>query len=150
MKPSHILLLVGLLIGNFMIPVPTNSNPSEIPIPEERAEMVNQNSLIARSSPFIREKSLGSRVITGYSSTVDQCDSTPFITASGQRVRTGIVASNEFPFGTMLKINGLPLNYEVQDRMNRRYKSGEIDIWFPTREEAIEFGKQVMEIIKLN
>ncbi len=87
------------------------------------------------------------RIVTGYSSTPDQTDDTPFITASGQRVRLGIVATNEFPFGILLLIDGLI--YEVQDRTNARY-GYRIDIWFPTRAEALAWGKRTLEITKLN
>ena len=37
--------------------------------------------------------------LTAYSSSVDETDDTPFITASGKHVRDGIVATNFLPFG---------------------------------------------------
>jgi|AntAceMinimDraft_18_1070375.scaffolds.fasta_scaffold04292_20 3D (Asp-Asp-Asp) domain-containing protein len=154
-KPSVVRLLrIGFFVTPLFLLIALCNSPMTIYSPcflnVGARGVVYGNSFIGLGSPFVREKSLGSRTITGYSSTVDQCDSTPFITASGQRVRTGIVASNEFPFGTILKIDGLPFDGEVQDRMNRRYKNGEIDIWFPTRAEALGWGKQVREIIQLN
>lgn len=45
--------------------------------------------------------------ITAYSSSVDETDGTPFITANGARVRDGIVATNLLPFGTKIKIPSL-------------------------------------------
>ena len=52
--------------------------------------------------------SIGNPIINatvyGYSSTVDQCDSDPFTTASGQRARDGIVANNCLPFGKEVAI----------------------------------------------
>ncbi|HNY97834.1 MAG TPA: hypothetical protein PKM84_01795, partial [Candidatus Pacearchaeota archaeon] len=33
-------------------------------------------------------------IVTAYSSTPDQCDDTPFVTAAGNQVRDGIVAAN--------------------------------------------------------
>ena len=89
----------------------------------------------------IKSQVLGSLMISAYSSTEDQTDSTPFITANGTRVEKGIVATNNLPFGTEIKIEGLG-DFEVQDRMNKRYQDNEIDIWMETREEALEFGKQ--------
>lgn len=79
-----------------------------------------------------------SAVITAYSSTPDQTDDTPFITANGTRVRDGIVANNCLPFGTEVEINGR--TYEVQDRMNRRYGCDRFDVWMESREAAVEWG----------
>lgn len=98
----------------------------------------------ALADPPVSKIYVGIRTITGYSSSLDECDDTPYVTASGEVVREGIVASNEFPFGTRLEIEGEV--YEVQDRMHRRFQSGEIDIWFPMKKEAKDFGKQLKEV----
>lgn len=84
---------------------------------------------------------------TAYSSTVDQCDSTPFITASGQHVRDGIIAANFLPFGTKVRIPEIYGDkvFEVQDRMNQRY-SYRIDIWMPSRGQALQFGLRQVKI----
>lgn len=84
---------------------------------------------------------------SAYSSTVDQTDSTPFITANGKHVADGIVAANFLPFGTKIKIPELYGDkiFSVEDRMNPRYYY-KIDIWMETREEAIQFGVQYIEI----
>src|SRR5258708_6536739 len=42
--------------------------------------------------------------VTAYSSTPDQTDDTPFITASGYHVHDGVIAANFLPFGTKLTI----------------------------------------------
>ena len=87
---------------------------------------------------------------TAYSSTVDQTDDTPFITASGTYVRDGIAAANFLPFGTVFKIPEIYGDkiFVVEDRMNRRYWH-RVDIWFPERQMAKEFGiKQIrIEIV---
>lgn len=96
-------------------------------------------------------------VITGYSSTHDQTDSTPFITADGTDLRkvegTGIVATNILPFNTLVRINGQI--YRVADRMNARYNGmNRFDIWFPGEEkgkqEAIKYGAKIaiVEIVE--
>lgn len=84
---------------------------------------------------------------TAYSSTIDQTDSTPFITASGTYVRDGIVAANFLPFGTMFKIPDLfgDKVFIVEDRMHRRF-SHRVDIWFPERQMAREFGVKQIRI----
>lgn len=79
--------------------------------------------------------------VTAYSSTPDQTDSTPFITASGTRVRWGVAAANFLPIGTKVR---LPDNYGdqvfvVEDRMNARYDT-HLDIWMETRAEAKQWG----------
>ncbi|MDD3098617.1 MAG: hypothetical protein PHU82_02235 [Candidatus Pacebacteria bacterium] len=89
--------------------------------------------------------------VTAYSSTPDQTEGDPFITASGARVYDGVLAANFLPFGTKVR---LPELFEdkifiVEDRMNSRFKDTRIDIWFPDRQSAKEFGIQetIMEIL---
>ncbi len=94
--------------------------------------------------------------LTGYSSTVDQTNSEPFITASGTRVRDGIVASNFLDFGTKIRIPAYfgDKEFVVQDRMNRRFSppydhlphDGYVDVWFSTRWEATNLGRVRTEI----
>ena len=83
--------------------------------------------------------------VTAYSSTVDQCDSTPLITASGTHVHDGTIAANFLKFGTKVKFPSLYGDkiFIVEDRMKSNYK---VDIWFPTRQEAINFGAKRVEI----
>lgn len=89
-------------------------------------------------------------VVTGYSSTPDQTDSTPFITASGKRVKDGIIAANFLKFGTKVQIPELYGDkvFTVEDRMHRRFNN-RMDIWFANRQTALNFGKQEVEIVVL-
>ncbi len=84
---------------------------------------------------------------SGYSSTHDQTDDTPFITASGTYVRDGVIAANFLPIGTVVKIPDLFGNkmFIVEDRMNKRYWMN-IDVWFASREAAIQFGRKHVKI----
>lgn len=84
---------------------------------------------------------------TAYSSTPDQTDDTPFITAKGTYVRDGIIAANFLPFGTKIRIPEIygEKIFVVEDRMNRRYWYN-IDIWFPERHQALTFGSQRVTI----
>lgn len=84
---------------------------------------------------------------TAYSSTPDQTDDTPFITAKGTYVRDGIIAANFLPFNTKVRIPELYGDrvFVVEDRMNKRYWHN-IDIWFPERYLALEFGVQHVTI----
>ncbi len=80
-----------------------------------------------------------------YSSSVDQTDLSPCITAAGTVVRKGVVATNFLPLGTRLKI-GEDI-FVVEDRMNTKYNGKKIiDVWHPSRREALAFGKKNLEI----
>ncbi len=82
---------------------------------------------------------------TAYSSTPDQTDSSPFITASGSRVRHGIIAANFLPMGTTVRIGDEI--FTVEDRMNQRYNDQyHIDIWMTSREAAQRFGTKTLLI----
>jgi len=85
--------------------------------------------------------------ITAYSSTLDQTDDTPFITASGTHVRDGIIAANFLPIGTVVKIPKLygDKEFVVEDRMNKRYFY-HADIWMETRREAVVFGLKFADV----
>ena len=86
-------------------------------------------------------------VVTAYSSTVDQCDSTPFITANGTRVHDGIIAANFLKFKTKIRFPDYSGDkiYTVEDRMHPRF-SNRADIWMETRSQALQFGKRRIKI----
>ena len=79
--------------------------------------------------------------VTAYSSTPEQTDDSPFITASNTRVRDGVVATNVLPFGTRIRIPEYfgSKEFTVEDRMHRRH-ANRVDIWFPTTKAALRFG----------
>ncbi|MCK9578775.1 3D domain-containing protein [bacterium] len=112
-----------------------------------QASSKGKNELLAENKSFSNETEEQKIkrikvVITAYSSEVEQTDDTPHITANGTLVKDGIVANNMLPFGTKIKIPSLYGNkvFTVTDRMNARKGNYAIDIWFPTTEEAINFG----------
>ena len=89
--------------------------------------------------------------VTGYSSSRDQCDADPFITASNTQVRDGIVALSRdllrrynpdapFTWGDRVHIEGVG-EFVVEDSMNARYRH-RVDIWFPDRSSAATWGIQ--------
>ena len=119
---------------------------------DSSSPLISANSLIANSGHHFSSKEFRKNellkepnkmwvAITAYSSTPSQTDSDPFITASGDWVEDGVVAANFLPFGTKIRIPELYGNkvFVVKDRMNPR-KKHQIDIWFPSRKEAIQFG----------
>ncbi len=89
--------------------------------------------------------------VTAYSSTPDQTDSTPCITADGFNVcehnQENVIAANFLRFGTMVK---MPEEFgdrifTVHDRMNPRYQE-RVDIWMKSREAAKQFGVKRVKI----
>ena len=86
--------------------------------------------------------------VTAYSSTVDQCDSDPFTTASGTRVHDGTVAANFLPVGTHVVFPNYSGNkiYTIEDRTNAKYSS-RADIWMVSRGAALQFGKRHLQMV---
>ena len=87
--------------------------------------------------------------VTWYTSTVEECDSTPFETADGSRVRHGILAVSPdllktFAYGDSVYISEMGW-FEIRDRMNNRWKN-RVDIWTDDRSKAIRNGIQQREI----
>lgn len=85
--------------------------------------------------------------VTAYSSTPDQTDSTPFITANGSIVGDGIAAANFLPFKAKIKFPEVfgDKIFSIEDRMNRRF-SDRIDIWMPSRAVAKKFGVKKIKV----
>jgi len=89
--------------------------------------------------------------ITAYNPLPNQTDSTPFITASLQRVKNGIVALSrdleeeyDLQFGDRiyLILDGEMIGpFEFQDRMNRRWKR-RVDIFMWDKKDALKFGRK--------
>lgn len=100
-----------------------------------------------KDKPVVVKKSLTLRA-SAYSSTVDQTDADPFTTASGAKVKDGIIAMNGMPFGTKVRIPSHFGNkvFVVQDRMNSKWGTKRIDIWMPTRHAAIQWGVRTVTI----
>jgi 3D (Asp-Asp-Asp) domain-containing protein len=122
----------SVLVQNQPTEKPTSSL-TNLPEPTARP-MIVKTTMVIRAS--------------AYSSTVDQCDGDPFTTASGTKVRDGIVAMNGLPFGTKIRI---PSHYgdkifTVTDRMNAKWGNKRIDIWMPTRNDAKQWGVRTVTV----
>lgn len=94
-------------------------------------------------------------VVTGYSSTPEQTDSTPYITASMTHVRRGVIALSRdlirsynpkapFNYGDHVMVEGVGV-FVVEDTMHRRHHR-RADIWFPTTDEAMRWGRKTLRI----
>lgn len=89
--------------------------------------------------------------VTAYSSTPEETDDTPFITANNTEVRDGIIAANFLPFGARVQIPEVfgDKIFTVTDRMHAR-KRNFVDIWMPERDQALAFGIRRVEIVLLD
>ena len=125
--------IISLISGAFAKASPTNQNSGE---DEKAAEVASVKKSV---------------VITAYSSTPDQTDDSPFITANGTYVYDGVIAANFLPFGTKVRLPEFSGDkvYTVHDRMAKRFNY-KMDIWMESREMALEFGvkKLTVEILK--
>lgn len=107
------------------------------------ARALVEESLQVRAS--LAEGGIVRVLSTAYSSTADQTDGDPFVTASGERVRPGTMAANFLPLGTKVRI-GRTI-YTITDRMNARFNNKYVvDIWKPSRSEAIAHGARILEM----
>jgi 3D (Asp-Asp-Asp) domain-containing protein len=152
------LLLISIIIVIFEFCVPHYAFAQENPTSMEigpvgvvlkaddnmslHPEINNLPELADRQPKYVRWVTM-----TAYSSTVDQCDDTPFITANGSYVYDGLVAANFLPFGTKIRIPDYfgDKVFTVEDRMNKKYNS-RVDVWMGTREQAKQFGARYLKI----
>lgn len=117
--------------------------------------VVQGNSLLPISKPAGTELNVVKEikmVVTAYSSSIWETDSSPYITASGAFVKDGIVANNLYPFGTKIRIPEIYGDkiFVIEDRMNSRKGYYHVDIWFSSYWEAKSFGakRTYIEIIR--
>jgi 3D (Asp-Asp-Asp) domain-containing protein len=86
--------------------------------------------------------------VTAYTSSEDETDDTPFLTASQDSCRLGVVASDTmFGFGTKLIIKGYNGGRvcTVLDR-GSKIKGYSLDVWMKTKEEARQFGRRKIKV----
>ena len=146
---GSLLMVTVLATGSIEIFLPTGTR-ADLIAPQNSNISTAQENTILQTNPADSYK-VAKRikmVVTAYSSTVEQTDSTPFITASGQTVRDGIVANNLLSFGTKVRIPSLYGNkvFTVQDRMNKRKGDYHLDIWMDSTKEAKNFGSDIVYI----
>jgi 3D (Asp-Asp-Asp) domain-containing protein len=113
-----------------------------------------QNDIIRLQNELHQAKELQFAVpvhITAYNPVPEQTDDTPFITASADYVRDGIVALSydlestlELEFGDIVVLETLDGEFlgefEFQDRMNKRWRN-KVDIFMWKVKDARKFGK---------
>lgn len=91
---------------------------------------------------------------TAYTSSVQETDSTPTITAWGNKLKPGmrVVAVSRdllamgLTQGTLISIEGVDGEFIVLDKMNKRWKK-KIDLYMGNdREAALQWGKRTVNI----
>jgi len=163
---KHLIALIGLTTSIYTMPVISNGDspmpigpmsvaPREV-ITVEITSISHAASTVSIPEPLRLSFDVGPKRVyevwvTAYSSTPDQTDDTPFITASGNRVRDGILAANFLPFGTRVQIPEAfgDKIFIVEDRMHERKKNF-VDVWMPTRNDAKQFGITKTQIVVLH
>jgi len=85
---------------------------------------------------------------TAYSSSPDECSGDPFITASGTRTRTGVIAYNFLPLGTKVRFPEVfgDQIFTIEDRLADRAGRYLVDIWMPSKAEAKQWGAKILKI----
>lgn len=137
------------LIGQIVAPAPVIAEHG-IGYYSEGIEEISEDTYLAARTPLEenrRRTIIG--VVTAYSSSPDETDSTPWVTASNKQVRRGVVATNILPFGTKLRFRKFFGDeiFIVEDRMNARYDGeARFDIWHPSKEQARTFGFVITEV----
>jgi len=139
-------VLAGVCLLGIVVPEVTiadSANASDASTGTSNVSYVVKNTTwVPRTAKTIKV------VVTAYSSTPDQTDDSPFVTASGKCVKDGIIANNMLPFGTKIRIPELYGNkvFTVEDRMNKRKGNYHVDIWMADRPSAINFGAKTVNI----
>jgi len=140
------------------LPLVTVAEPKLEPIRQEKAiivaDVIKEEKIVHIATQPVREQDKWVvREITAYNAgDVNQCDSTPCISANGENIcealRMGFkrCAANFVPLGTDLIIEGYG-NCKVTDRMNSRYKN-RVDIAFPLGDDhAIKWGLKKLNVM---
>jgi 3D (Asp-Asp-Asp) domain-containing protein len=88
---------------------------------------------------------------TAYTAREEECDSQPWVTASGTPSRVGVIAVSRdieqigIQLGDLVIIKGMGL-FRVEDRMNRRWEN-RVDILHANLKAARRFAKRTVEIM---
>ena len=110
---------------------------------------------VAEAIATIDFEDLGHYTVTAYCGCEKCCgewSSYPVIGAGGVELVEGIHCAGPLPLGTIVEIEGVGF-YEVQDRtanwIVEKYDGKILDIYFDNHEDAIAFGKQILNVKKV-
>ena len=142
-----------------LLALEATTNPNKLVIEDEEADTFLQNGIFIQANclpgtfclndnqVLTIKSNLKQVIVTAYSSTRDQTDRSPFITANGTYVYDGVMACNFLPFGTKVKLPEIYGDkiFTVEDRMARK-NSHKMDIWMPSYSAAMQFGVKRLAI----
>lgn len=142
-------ILGTVILYNIFIPLPTlSSNYAYAPeITEVEAYEGYVGLPESEPADWQVTRSYWSQV-TVYNSVPEQTQGDPFITASGERVRDGIIAANCLPFGTRLRMPDMYGDkiFVVKDRLAADKSCYILDIWREQIEGSKSFGAPTTKI----
>ena len=72
------------------------------------------------------------------------------ITANGYKIKPGdkfVAAPKEYPFGTVMYISGYDDNCVLVRDRGGAIKGDRLDVFFPTHQEALEFGVRYIDVV---
>ncbi|MDD5710918.1 MAG: hypothetical protein PHV43_02340 [Candidatus Colwellbacteria bacterium] len=145
---ATLLLVLGTLSSSFVSDAAPAPETVDVVLADNSGALLNQSPVATSETSISPDaRRVVTAIVTAYSSEARQTDSTPFITAAGTGVRSGVVAANWLPIGTKIRIPEIfgEREFVVEDRMHNRHDD-KIDIWFPTRAEAVQFGVRETQI----
>jgi 3D (Asp-Asp-Asp) domain-containing protein len=136
-------------------PVPASRSPAELLESPCFPDRFAQPAPLAAS---YEDYAMISVTVTGYSSSVEETDDSPGITATNTDVREGVLALSQdllteftpgapFSFHDRVEIPGLG-RFFIEDTMHPRWMR-RADVWFPSRDEALKWGLRSRRLYKL-
>lgn len=116
----------------------------------EEIETFENEEIIEENIPEEINKQWVTFELSGYCACSYCCDEFTGITASGEYVAEGMCAApDNIPFNSICVIPDLGLELNVQDRggyiINTYDGLVRLDVYFDSHQEALEFGRQIVE-----
>lgn len=155
---TSLFIIILLISIDSLMPKPVESQPvikHETPVIEELDQTTCGLDVVVCPGEEPDGKGAMIRTVTAYNvGDPNQTDSSPCIGATGEDLCEAldrgekIVATNELPLGSQVKINGEV--YTVKDRTSSRYHNRyDIAFTFDQKHEALEWGVKNLEVIPL-
>jgi 3D (Asp-Asp-Asp) domain-containing protein len=147
----------GLTVSHLR-PVTPPVSAALVPVQPARNPCDNDRFPEPQSGPDYQDLAAFQVTVTGYSSSVQETDETPGLTATNTSVRQGVIALSQdmlreftpgapFSFHDTIEIPGLG-RFQIEDTMHPRWVH-RADVWFPTREDAMSWGVRSRRIYRL-
>ncbi len=146
------------LIGLVSLIYPQMTDAREMNIEKIKSETTDKNATLADNQLIIIERlpEITSRpakksiclTVTAYSSSPDETQGDPFITASGTRTHHGTVAYNHLPFGTKIRFPEMfgDMVFTVEDRLPSGASYYHADMWKSNKAEAKQWGVKILKM----